>query len=233
MHVLNSVVFSQADIAVANSVYEESILREDFPRYGNFVLVPEGIDVDEVRRVKRKPDEPKRILYVGALKGYKNVDKVLEGFALLIREMKTGFKLVIVGSGPKHTFLVSRAHSLGVGSFVEWKHGLTREQLLCEYARASALVLLSPLESFSRVVYEALLMGVPVVVLDYGATEYLVKAGLAEGVGSLRREDIANALLRAVTKTYSKVSEGSNTFLSWGEYSRRVNGIYSRLLEGN
>jgi glycosyltransferase involved in cell wall biosynthesis len=147
---LNSVVFPRADITVANSVYEENILREDFPEHGDFVLVPEGIDVNEIRHVKRKPDEPRRILYVGALRGYKNVDKVLEGFALLIRKKKTGFKLVIVGSGPQHAFLVSRAHSLGVGSFVEWRHGLTREQLLREYARASALVLLSPLESFSE-----------------------------------------------------------------------------------
>jgi len=233
VHVLNSVVFSRVDIAVANSVYEERILREDFPRYRNFMLVPEGIDVDEVRRVKRKPDEPKRILYVGALKGYKNIDKVLEGFALLIKGKNTGFRLVVVGSGPQRAFLTSRARDLDIDMFVEWKHGLSREQLLCEYAKASALVLLSPLESFSRVVYEGLLMGVPVVVLDYGATEYLVKAGFAEGVGSFRREDIANALLRAVTKTYPKISEGENTFLNWEEYSRRVVSIYSRLLEGN
>jgi glycosyltransferase involved in cell wall biosynthesis len=232
-HALNSVVFPRADITVANSVYEENILREDFPEHGDFVLVPEGIDVDEIRRVKRKPDEPRRILYVGALRGYKNIDKVLEGFALLVKEENTGFRLVIVGGGPQRAFLASHAHDLGVDKFVEWKHDLSREQLLCEYAKASALVLLSPLESFSRVVYEGLLMGVPVVVLDYGATGYLAKAGFAEGVSSLRREDIANALLRAVTKTYPRISEEENTFLSWEEYSRRVVSIYSSLLEGN
>jgi hypothetical protein len=75
-------------------------------------------------------------------------------------------------------------------------------------------------------------MGVPVVVLNYGATEYLVKAGFAEGVGSLRQEGIANALLRATTETYPRLSEGSGTFLSWEEYSRRVVNLYSRLLEG-
>jgi len=69
------------------------------------------------------------------------------------------------------------------------------------------------LESFSRVVYEALLVGVPTIVLNFGATEQLVKAGLAEGVNSLNPEEIANAMLKAIRKTYPKISEGRKTFL--------------------
>ena len=114
---------------------------------------------------------------------------------------------------------------------MEWRLGLSGEQLLLECVKASTLVPPSPPGSFSRVICEALLMGVPVIVLNYGATRYLVKAGLA-GVSSFRREDIANALLRAVTKTYPKISEGC-CLPELEKYSRRVIGIYSRLLEGN
>ncbi len=230
-YALNNVVFSRAALIIANSTYEKKILCQDFPRCRNVLLVPEGIDVDEIRDVKHDPVEPKRILYVGALRRYKNVDKVIKGFACLIGKGYTHFRLVIVGEGSEYKSLTNLAYDSGVDSSIEWKHGLSRQQLLNEFAKASVFIMLSPLESFSRVVYEALLMRIPAVVLNFGATAHLVKAGLAEGVNSLNPEEIAGALLKATRKTYPKVTEGTNTFLNWKEYSSKIIGIYNRLLE--
>jgi len=229
--VINSFVFSNADAIIVNSLYEKQIFFEDFPKCRNVILIPEGIDVEEVKRVKHESVEPSRILYVGALRGYKNVDKILEGFATLVKRGGVDFRLVIVGSGPEYGFLVRRANELDIAAFVEWKHGLSREQLLCEYAWASVLVLLSPLESFSRVVYEALSIGVPTVVLNYGATAHLVKKGFAEGVNSLNPEEIADAMLRAMSKKYPKIAEDPLTFLSWKTYVNRIFDLYHRLSE--
>jgi len=230
-YVLNIMVFPRADIVIANSSYERRILREDFSKCRNLVSIPEGIDVDELKVVKHCPDEPKRILYVGALKRYKNVDKIVKSFAKLVKMGNEGFKLVIVGDGSEYANLLNLARRLRVGNFIEWKHGLTRQQLLCEYAKASVFILLSSLESFSRVVYEALLIGVPTIVLNFGATEQLVKAGFAEGVNSLNQEEVANALLKSTRKTYPKISEGPNTFLNWKEYSNKIVSIYHGLVE--
>lgn len=225
-YVLNTMVFPRADIVIANSTYERKILFEDFSKCRNLVLIPEGIDVDELKVVKRSLEEPKRILYVGTLKRYKNVDKILKSFAKLVKMGNEKFKLVIVGDGPEYANLLNLARRLGVDDLVEWKHGLTRQQLLCEYAKASVFILLSLLESFSRVVYEALLIGVPTIVLNFGATEQLVKAGLAEGVNSFNPEEIADVLLKAMRKTYPKISEGPNTFLNWKEYSNKIINVY-------
>ena len=230
-YALNNVVFSRADLVIANSVYEKRILCHDFPRFRNVILIPLGIDVDEIRAVKHDPVEPKRILYVGALRRYKNVDKILNGFAWLLGKGDKNFKLVIVGEGSEYQSLTNLADNLGVNSFIEWKHGLSRQQLLHEFAKASVFIQLSPLESFSIVVYEALLVGVPAVVLNFGAFANLVKAGLAEGVNSLNPKEIAEALLKATRKTYTKISEGPNTFLNWKEYSGKIIKIYHRLLE--
>jgi glycosyltransferase involved in cell wall biosynthesis len=228
---LNNLFSSSFEAVITNSAYENRILSEDFPKFRNVIMIPEGIDVDEVEQAKHDPVEPKRILYVGALKRYKNVDKILEGFAYLIKSRKLQYRLVIVGEGAEYTSLVSLAHELGIASFVEWKSDLSREELLCEYARASVFVLLSPFESFSRVVYEALLIGVPVVVLDFGALSNLVKAGLAEGVNSLNPSEIAGAVINATEKTYARVSDSMDTFLDWKKYSDRIMNVYRKLLE--
>lgn len=230
-YALNNVVFSRADLVIANSAYEESVICRDFAKSSNVVLIPEGIDVDEIAAVKRNPVEPKRILYVGALKRYKNVDKILESFAFLLGKGNKNFKLIIVGEGPEYHYFTTLANKLSVNSFVEWKHGLSRQQLLHEFAKASVFIQLSHLESFSRGVYEALLMGVPAVVLNFGALANLVEAGLAEGVNSLGAKEIAEALLKVTRKTYNKISGGPNTFLNWKEYSVKIITVYERLLE--
>jgi glycosyltransferase involved in cell wall biosynthesis len=227
---LDSTISSRTDAVVANSAYENRILCEDFPRFRRVITIPEGIDVSEVERVKRDPAEPKRILYIGALKKYKNVDKILEGFAYLIKDRNAAYRLVIVGKGAEYASLVNMAHRLGISSSVEWKHDLSRRQLLGEYAKANVFILLSPLESFSRVVYEALLIGVPVVVLDFGALSNLAEVGIAEGINSLNPSDIAGAIINATKKTYRRVSDGMNAFLSWKDYSGRILDVYDKLL---
>jgi glycosyltransferase involved in cell wall biosynthesis len=227
----SGMIFSRTHMIVVNSAYEKQTLREDFPEARNVLLLPEGVDVDEAMHVKYEPAEPKRVLYVGGLRRYKNVDKILKGFAHLIRNGKRDFRLVIVGEGPERDSLVNLADALGINGLVEWKSRLSRQQLLCEYAKASVFILLSPLESFSRVVYDALFVGTPVVVLDFGALRHLVAAGFAEGVNSLTRQDIADALLKATEKTYPKFSWSADAFLDWNSYSNRIISIYQKLCE--
>lgn len=225
------VVFPRTHLVIANSVYEKKTLQEDFPEARTVFLVPEGVDVKDAALMKHEPAKPKRILYVGALKRYKNVDKILEGFAYLIKGGNRNFRLVIVGQGDEFGSLHGLAKSLGVEGSVEWKSYLSRQQLLREYARASVLVLLSPLESFSRVVYEALIVGVPVVVLNFGALRHLVASGYAEGLNSLSRESVAEALLKATQKSYARLSLSSKEFMDWESYANKIVDIYKRLVE--
>ncbi len=222
-------IFSRTNAIIANSVYEKNALKKDFPFVKNIILLPEGLNIDEAINIERKPVEPKRILYVGTLRSYKNVDKVLKGFANLAKNNQRDFRLVIVGSGPDHDSLVNLASSLNISKLVEWKSYLSRRELLDEYARASVLIMLSFLESFSRVVYDALIIGLPVVVLNFGALENLVSNGFAEGVSATDPESIADALKRATEKSYSKISMNSNVFLDWKIYMNKLVKIYEKL----
>jgi 1,2-diacylglycerol 3-alpha-glucosyltransferase len=226
-----SFVFPRTHLVIANSVYEQGMFQEDFPEVRNVLLVPEGVDVKDAALVKHEPVEPKRVLYVGALKRYKNVGKILEGFAYLMKSGNRNFRLVIVGEGDEFGSLQRLAESLGVEGFVEWKGRVPRRQLLSEYSRASVLVLLSPLESFSRVVYEALVVGVPVVVLNSGALQHLVTSGYAEGLNSLSPKNVAEALLRATQKRYARLFLSSAEFTDWDSYTNKLVDIYERLIE--
>lgn len=223
-------VFSRTSLVIANSVYEQRIIAEDFPAARNVLLIPEGVDVKDALLVKREPAEPKRILFVGALKRYKNVDKLLEGFAVLMKGGNRDFRLVIVGKGDELGSLQLLAKSLNVERFVEWKSQMARQQLLGEYAMASVLVLLSPLESFSRVVYDALVVGVPVVVLNFGALSHLVALGYAEGVNSLSPESVAESLLKAIQKRDARLSLSSGEFMDWDSYSNKLVDVYEGLV---
>ncbi len=229
--IVNDLVLPYTDIVIANSDYERKILEEDFSRCKNVVLIPEGVDVAEAKRVKHESTKLRRILYVGSLTGYKNVDKIIEGFALLTKKTDQDFKLVIVGKGPQLSSLVNIAKRLGVASQVEWMHDLTRDQLLSEYAKASVFILLSHLESFSRSVYDALLTKVPVVALNFGAMEHLVRAGFVEGVNTLNPKDIADAMSKAGMRHVQDASAIPDAFLDWQDYFGKIVTIYDRLVE--
>jgi glycosyltransferase involved in cell wall biosynthesis len=230
-HALKKTVFPRADIIIANSRFEEKTLHEDFPEFNNIILIPQGMDTNETGNIERNHVKPNRILYVGVLKRYKNVDKILEGFSCFLRARNNESKLVIVGDGPEYKSLVDLAHKLGLDRHMEWKHELPREQLLQEYAKASVFILLSHLESFSRVVYDALLIRVPVVVYNFGALEDLVRNKLATGVNSLEPQQIADALRAASSRIPPEYSTGGKTFLEWPEYSKRIINTYRQLLE--
>jgi glycosyltransferase involved in cell wall biosynthesis len=222
-------LFSQTSLIIANSIYEQQIIQQDFPNVKNMVLIPEGLDTSEAATVTHAPVLPKRVLFVGVLKRYKNVHKLLEGFACLVQAGHRDYRLVIVGAGPERDALVDLASSLGVAEFVEWKHDLSRTELLNEYALASVFVMLSSLESFSRVVYDALVIGVPTVVLNYGALHHLVADGLVEGVDSLTGDSIAKGLLKASNSIYQRLSLNNTCFLDWNRYIDRLVAFYSEL----
>ncbi|XHH08736.1 MAG: glycosyltransferase family 4 protein [Candidatus Bathyarchaeia archaeon] len=226
-------LFLKSSLIVSNSVNEKKAFREDFPNAKGLVLLPEGLDTKETRSVQYAPVTPKRILFVGVLKRYKNVHKLIEAFAWLTREGKTDYRLIIVGDGPEHFALSALAVSLGLEGMIEWKHGLTRAELLAEYAKASVFVMLSQLESFSRVVYDALFIGVPVVVYNFGVLGGLVSDGLAEGVNSLAPKSVAEAVVKASQKSYRKISSDSKNFLDWETYVHRLTIYYNDLLAMN
>lgn len=229
-YLLDRLVFPRIEFTITNSLYERKIVHEDFSNCKNIVLIQEGMALAEIKSVKWSPEKPTRILYVGALRKYKNVLSLLQAFAYIIKFGMKSYRLVIIGDGSERDRLINISHKFGIENYVEWKRNLPRKQLLNEYAKAGVFVSLSRLESFSRVIHEAILIGVPSVVQNYGATATIAKAGLAEGVDSLNPETIAKAILKAEKREPIKNREIFQLFLGWEEYVNKILDVYKKAL---
>jgi glycosyltransferase involved in cell wall biosynthesis len=225
---LDALVFARAKFVIANSPYEKKTIHEDFPHCKDVVLIREAVSLAELKSVKWNPKQPSRILYVGALRKYKNVRSLLGAFAHLVKIERKPFKLVIIGDGPEREHLIRFARKIGIEDYIEWKHNLPWQQLLGEYAEASVFVSLSPLESFSRVVHEATLIGVPAVVLNFGTTGDMVKEGSVEGVNSLSPNDVADGILKALKRPHLKTNQTRDNYPSWDKYTDQILEIYQK-----
>ena len=192
---LKSLLSRHVDAVVVNSEYEKKTFSRDFPGMSaRTVLIPEVYSIEIPAGVVWRPQKkPRKILYVGALRTYKNVDKLMRAYSLLISRFDD-LELTIVGDGEEKENLVRLAKELDIEKFLVWKKDLTYDQLMQEYVEASVVVLLSSLESFSRVAHEAIAVGTPLVVYDYGVLGELVMEGLVASAQDLAPATVAGAV---------------------------------------
>jgi glycosyltransferase involved in cell wall biosynthesis len=216
----------RAQAVIANSTYEERILMEDFSSRKTVLTLPQGLPLKSLEAISWRPEYPDRILYVGSLRRYKKVDLIIKAFKILLEQEKEPIKLVIVGRGPEEQHLVKLVDELDLNDNVEWKSNLSRQDLLAEYSKARVFVLLSLFESFSRVVNEAVVIGVPTVAPRSGAFSGLVDEGLVEGLSSEDPKEIAETICQARMKPNKPISR-KHFFLDINEYADRVLAIYN------
>jgi len=111
------------------------------------------------------PIDKPRFLYVGRLSPEKNLERLLEAFAKVLKNLPHA-ELAVIGNGPEKTALQEKAKALGLdpqGIILGSKSGA---DLFAEYARATCFVLPSLSEPWGLVVNEALHYGCPVIVSD-------------------------------------------------------------------
>lgn len=107
------------------------------------------------------------ILFAGRLSEEKNLDRLLEAFAILRTRMTTPpseLRLRIIGGGPMRVRLTKLVSDLGLTAHVDMVPGMPYDQLRDEYQRADCLVLPSLREPWGVVVNESLANGCPVAV---------------------------------------------------------------------
>jgi glycosyltransferase involved in cell wall biosynthesis len=226
---ITGIVFRRANVIVVNSPFEERLVRNDFGFTENVLLVPQGLPIEELKTHQWNPESSGRILHVGVLRGYKNVDKLLRAFKILLDDNLGELRLVIIGDGPEKERLKSLTNKLELGSVVEWKQNLSNSQLFYEYSRARVFVSLSRLESFSRVVQEALIIGVPTVTLMAGIASDFVSQGVTIGTKTLNPTEIAAAIRKAMTQ--KPISTLSQKFKPQNidDYANQIAILYSFL----
>jgi glycosyltransferase involved in cell wall biosynthesis len=85
------------------------------------------------------------------------------------------------------------------------------------------------LESFSRVAHEAIAVGTPLIVYNYGPLSALVNRGLAKGVQSLDPKEVADVINKVLNNEWKTVRPKSQ--LNSDAYINLIIRLYESLLK--
>jgi len=164
-------------------------------------VVPRGIDTQLFSPSKRDPalraswkadSDTIVMLYVGRLAVEKNLELVLQTYAMAMQQSVKA-KLVLVGDGPmRHELEQSFADVIFAGF-------RTGEDLAAHYASADMFVFASQTETFGNVTLEAMASGLAVVAFNHAAAGELIQNGvngmLAAHASDIHFEMAAQTLL--------------------------------------
>lgn len=157
-------------------------------------------------RIKRKYKLPERFfLYVGNMRPYKNLKRLIDAFILMREEIETDFYMVIAGSKIDKNFK-------DIYSYVDNKHVLKRiffpgyiedADLPLVISSADCFVFPSLREGFGLPPLEAMACGTPVIASNISSIERIIKdAGLL--VNPENVVELKNAMIKVVTNSSLK-----------------------------
>jgi glycosyltransferase involved in cell wall biosynthesis len=164
------------------------------------IYMPENA-IDPMRFKKprtRTAGLPLRGIFVGRLVPLKGLDMLLESAVELFKSGK--LTLEIVGDGPEMAATKAFVEREGVQSAVTFSGWLQHEQVLDRLADADLFLLPSIREFGGGAALEAMAVGVPPLVLNYGGPGELVTDGTGFLVEMGSREQIVQRLREVLTK---------------------------------
>lgn len=121
--------------------------------------------------------EKKGLLFAGRLEKIKNVDFIIQAFALLPKQIQQKHNLSIYGRGTLEKNLNELIKELNVNEFVFLKGHINNKDLIAEINNSALLVMASSFEGFPMAIAEALTVGTPVLSTNVGSIESAVKDG--------------------------------------------------------
>ncbi|MEL6985806.1 MAG: glycosyltransferase family 4 protein, partial [Actinomycetota bacterium] len=143
------------------------------------------------------------LLSIGRLQRYKGHQRIIQAMPRLL-QADPRIRLTVIGQGPYRDRLDRLVAKLNLEDSVSFDsvEAEDRPRLDRIMASASAAVFLSEYESHGMAAHEALLAGLPVVVLDATALGGLVAEGLARAVPPMASDaEVASIVLRTLVET--------------------------------
>lgn len=148
----------------ATNTYEQDIIEKHFLKAKGITVIPNYIELPEKITLQTEV----KFVFVGRINPIKNIDLLIEAFALVKQENKAVI-LQIVGSARlayEEQYLVTlkaQVKQLGLEASVQFLGHLDGEKKERIIASSAALILPSKSENFGNVVLEALAHGTPVI----------------------------------------------------------------------
>ncbi len=195
-------------------------------------IVPSGIDLKELKKIKNAKKNRKKILYVGRLTGQKRVDVLINAFAPFDNE----YELMIVGEGEERQNLEYLVKTLNLENVV-FTGRLERDDNVKEIIKsACALIMPSQRECFGIVPLEAMALGTCVIsTATDGPKDYIVpgRNGFLTEINSVKDLQEKLGILMENQNLQRKFeAEGKKTAAryDWDLIVKRIAGIYDEIL---
>jgi len=213
-------------------------------------IIPMGVDVEFFREtagreaLRRSLERKgKTILYAGRLIEWKGVDYLIRALPEVL-EKHPEAKLLIVGSGPRKSALISLSEKLNIREKVVVLEAVSQEELARYYSMADMFVLPSIVndegetEGLGLVLLEAIASGVPVIGTGVGGIPDIIKDG-ETGLLALQKNphDLAEKILKLLADATlrQRVTENGFDFVkqefSWGVVAGKFKRIYEDVLQ--
>ena len=216
---LGKKIFEKADRVVCVSNCERKLVMKCFKvDEKKVVVIPNGINLEEFKGLKRRSKDCTVILYVGRLEKYKGVHYLIE--ALL--KLDNDIVLEIVGKGSYKRRLVKLTRKLGIEDRVKFFQDLPRNELLQKYADADLFVLLSKHEAYGITVAEALASGTPCIVANASALKEWVDDKNCFGINyPINVNELGNLIDNVVGKDVKELR-----LSDWNEITEKLVNLY-------
>jgi glycosyltransferase involved in cell wall biosynthesis len=188
-------------------------------------------DVATATPAPRRPGEPLRLLYAGALLYLKGIHLGLRALAHA-RGQGIDATLTIVGEGPARRDLERLARDLGVMPHVTFRGQVTRQQLLRMYGEHHAMLFPSLRDAGGMVVLEAWSQALPVICFGLGGPGKMVDETCGRVVPAQGRSEAECALGLGKAIASMAADERTRLLLARGAAARYQHFSWPEIVAG-
>lgn len=221
---VGSRIFDRADKVICVSEYEKELVIRDFGAGHKVEVIPNGINLEEIRAAEPFQRDGRLILYIGRLDRYKMVDRVIEAMEFLPQD----YHFFIGGAGEHSVELHRLIEEAGLRERVRLLGYVSEEEKYRWMKTCDLFINLSGVEAFGMTVLEALAAGAPAVVNSAGGlSEFAVKFREVKSIDA----DLAppEALARLMEESVGRGVQEDLRGYDWRNIAARVENAYMEL----
>jgi len=157
----------RADVLIVPTPGVKNRLKKIFKLENKFIILPQssGLYLPEVAENKIIPKNRFVVLFAGQFIYLKSPHLVVDSFEHFIRkyEVKRA-ELIFIGDGPLRKFVEKRVVERNISDYVSFIERLPRNEFM-EWLRSASVFLFPTVEEVGMVIFEAMLLEVPVITL--------------------------------------------------------------------
>jgi glycosyltransferase involved in cell wall biosynthesis len=222
-------------ITVSHQSQQDIVAAFDRPAE-NIQVIPNGVDASIFKPLDNITRTSFRLITTASS------DQPLKGLSVLLRALAplrsefSGLHLIVIGKLKENGETQKELQALNLQEAVQFKSGISSQQLVEEYAQASIAIVPSLYEGFGLPAAEAMACAVPLICSDGGALPEVV-GDAARLVGAGNVDDLQSALHELLTDDKAREQLGVQgrvhilQQLSWDCVGKKMERFYFQVLQ--